>query len=259
MTTVNSAFYTGHVFHKRLVPKLHQFNYPMYMTFLDLDELDFLAKKNWWFSCHRWAPLQFNHLDYFKYYQYQSTDQKEVNNHNTKQLAINIAKNLGANTNKIDRVCMLAQLRCFGLYFSPVNFFFLYENDSAKYLVAEVSNTPWNKKHCYLIDLKKPEPNSKEFHVSPFMDLNMEYRWQVNPPQEDVRVRIENWNEQHLFTAVFSGKRHRMDSKNAMKVLFQWPLITATIIRRIYWQATKLFLKGIRYIPYQLKTTHKKN
>ena len=146
---------------------------------------------------------------------------------------------------------MLAQLRCFGIYFSPVNFFFLYEGNSEKYLLAEVSNTPWNEKHCYLIDLENPELTPKTFHVSPFMDLNMSYKWDVKTPLDNTIIRIENWNEKLLFTALFSAKRHEISRKIVFKILLRWPLISVTIIKGIYWQAVKLLLKGIRYIPHK--------
>ena len=62
---MKSAFYIGHVFHKRFFPKEHAFTYPLYMNFIDLDEVDLLNTKYWWFSSHRWAPLQLKISDYF--------------------------------------------------------------------------------------------------------------------------------------------------------------------------------------------------
>ena len=263
---MNSAFYLGSVFHKRTAPKVHQFTYPLYMTFLDLDEVDDLHIKHWWFSSKRWAPLQFKASDYFKSISTENNCTSAVSDHpitsdyannatSLKQRAISIAQTLGANSDKLDRVCMLTQLRCFGLYFSPVNFFFLYEGNDARYTLAEVSNTPWNKKHCYLIDLCNPKATPKAFHVSPFMDLDMVYQWTIRPPQEKTHIRIENWNKKTLFTAIFSAERYEITPKNTRKVFLQWPAVTLSIIKGIYWQAAKLFMKGIPYIPYQVEKT----
>lgn len=262
----NSAFYIGHVFHKRYTPKIHQFSYPLYMTFLDLDETETLQNKYWWFSTKHWAPLQLQISDYFNSSlpkkirkQLKSSKQKFSTNHSTevasqlKQTAIIVAQSLGAETHSINRVCMLANLRSFGFYFSPVNFFFLYEGSTAKYMIAEVSNTPWNKKHCYLVSIKNPQPSPKHFHVSPFMDLDMIYQWVIKPPQKKTLIRIENWKEKRVFSAVFSAQRHEINLKSICTVLFKWPVITISIIRRIYWQAFKLIIKGIHYVPYQTK------
>lgn len=263
---LNSGFYIGNVFHKRFTPKIHKFNYPLYMAFLDLDEIEALHSQYWWFSSRRWAPLQLKSSDYFRSIALHAsnkntdkgdvlikTDQSAIVGSQLKQTAISIAKILGADVGRVNRVCMLAQLRSFGVYFSPVNFFFLYEGRTAKYLVAEVSNTPWNKKHCYLVDITNPESTSKAFHVSPFFDFNMSYQWSIKPPNKKTFIRIENRNESLLFTAIFSAQRYEINAKTMRKIFFKWPVIAVVIVRRIYWQATKLIVKGIKLVPYQTK------
>ena len=168
-----------------------------------------------------------------------------------KARALAVARELGAETDSLNRVVMLAQLRSFGFYFSPVNFFFLYRGDCAKYLLAEVSNTPWNQRHCYLVDLEVPEPSEKTFHVSPFMSLDMQYRWQVQAPAASTAVAIESWKQQRIFKAVFSGRHHALNGRNAFRVRRHWPIVGVAMLMAIYWQALKLFLKGITYVPYQ--------
>jgi len=248
---MKSAFYIGHVFHKRLFPKEHTFTYPLYMNFIDLDEVELLNTKYWWFSSHRWAPLQLKISDYFSNEPTHTTELTANAGNFLKTNAIAVANALGANVSTINRVCVLAQLRCFGIYFSPINFFFLYENDTAKYLIAEVSNTPWNKSHSYLIDLMSPTPTEKAFHVSPFMDLDMEYRWRVVEPTSSTEINIENWRQRLLFTASFSATRYEINSKKITAVFLRWPIVSLSIVRAIYWQAFRLYLKRIRYVPYQ--------
>jgi len=252
--TFNSAFYIGNVFHKRFVPKVHEFTYPLYMNFIDLDEVELLDKKFWWFSCSRWAPLQLKITDYLKNETPTTKSSTENAGMSLKATALATAKALGADVSNVDSVCMLAQLRCFGIYFSPVNFFFLYVDNTARYLIAEVSNTPWNNTHSYLIDLLDPASTEKAFHVSPFMDLDMQYRWQVKAPASHTKIVIENWREHRLFVAVFDAQRYDINTKKLTAVFFRWPIVTLSIVRAIYWQAFKLYVKGIRYVPYQKKT-----
>jgi DUF1365 family protein len=83
------------------------------------------------------------------------------------------------------------------------------------------------------------------------MNLDMEYRWRIRSPASSTLVSIENWREQRLFKAVFAAKRQEMNSINVAKVLLRWPIASLSILRKIYWQAFKLFLKGIKYVPYQ--------
>ena len=78
-----------------------------------------------------------------------------------------------------------ARLRMFGIYFSPVNFYFLRDELGVfTHMMAEVSNTPWNERHYYLVDMDKQEDTQKEFHVSPFNPLDMTYKWNVGIPGE---------------------------------------------------------------------------
>ena len=65
-------------------------------------------------------------------------------------------------------------------------------------MLAEVSNTPWNESHCYLVDLKDPGINEKKFHVSPFMGMDMHYQWKISYKADRIIVHIENWNEDKI-------------------------------------------------------------
>ena len=66
------------------------------------------------------------------------------------------------------------------------------ETKNLDVVVAEVSNTPWNEMHCYVLHPSsvdqvqvRPDPERcairyiwpKRFHVSPFMEMNYNYDW----------------------------------------------------------------------------------
>ena len=233
--------------HRRHSPKQHEFAYPMYMLALDLDELDYLHKTFRFFSLESFAPLSFKRKDYLFNPKQRLKDE-----------ALCKAKQLGADTEKIDKVVLVGQVRCFGIYFSPVNFYFLYQGENACYMLAEVRNTPWNEKHCYLVDINAPKPSKKEFHVSPFMGMDMNYHWRINPPRlsprikqvsadEKMMVHIENWNGEKLFDATLTLKHQAFSSQAVRGTLIQWPLMTTSILKGIYWQALKLFIKAIPF------------
>ena len=50
-------------------------------------------------------------------------------------------------------VRLLTQLRRYGYYFSPLNLYYCFDRDgeTVEVVVAEVSNTPWLERHCYLL------------------------------------------------------------------------------------------------------------
>jgi hypothetical protein len=165
----------------------------------------------------------------------------------------------------IHRIVMLVQVRCFGIYFSPANFYFCYDkNDNCTQMLAEVSNTPWNERHYYLINLSNANEDKvtkKVFQVSPFMDLDMSYFWHIKPPtQVDDRllIKIENKREyqkkcsnEKLFDATLVMNKLPFTKQVLRRVWCQLPIMTIKIIASIYWQALKIFVKRIPFIGYQ--------
>jgi hypothetical protein len=166
---------------------------------------------------------------------------------------------------EIQRITMLVQVRCFGLYFSPANFYFCYDKtDDCTQMLAEVSNTPWNERHYYLVDLlqKNDVPtNKKMFQVSPFMDLDMTYFWRVNPPtnfNNNLLINIQNrrLNEMHqenekIFDASLVMRKKAFTKADLFSIWCQLPIMTVKVVLSIYWQAMKLFIKRVPFIGYQ--------
>lgn len=254
-----SYLYTGRVSHKRFSPKRHSFSYSLYMLALDVDDVENQSlsetdtkRKSLGLLGFSWFhPLRFVEKDYLR-------DEPFP----LRRRIVNKVKDLHGHED-IDKVLMLVQVRCFGIYFSPANFYFCY-NQAGKctQMLAEVSNTPWNERHYYLVNLLNDEKvNKKVFQVSPFMDLDMSYVWQVTPPNNidtSLRVSIENHrvNEltdknEKLFAAHLLMSRQTLSKTKLLKVWCQLPAMTVKVVFSIYWQALKLFIKRIPFIGYQ--------
>ena len=151
-----------------------------------------------------------------------------------------------------------------GIYFSPVNFYLGFDDQQQPtHLLAEVSNTPWNKQHYYgfLLDGTDTEfCHDKDFHVSPFNPIDQLYRWQVKVKQQpenclQVRIAIDISDERGevLKTGVkMCGVP--MTEATVRDSLRKNPLMNITSLTRIYWHAFKLYaIKKVPYINYDEK------
>ena len=158
---------------------------------------------------------------------------------------------------------MLVQLRYFGFYFSPLNLYYLRQGDRFRYMLAEVSNTPWNERHYYAVDLNNVRPHAKEFHVSPFNPMAQTYNWRLLPPTTSgkgclVHIDVTAAGDK-VFDATLGMRRYPLNQRELRRVLTHRPVQTLTLTTAIYWQALKLFLKKSPIYPHpdkgEVKTT----
>ncbi|CCQ10893.1 FIG001571: Hypothetical protein [Pseudoalteromonas luteoviolacea B = ATCC 29581] len=209
------------------------------MMWVDLDDTTSLQEA---FSATRFGALRFNELDYLKSF-----------NGGLKQRALLAAKECGGKVEAIRKVYSLCQVRCFGFYFSPVNFYFFEANDgNMLFMLAEVSNTPWNETHYYLVPMQQENVNfEKTFHVSPFMDLAMNYHWKVKVSSSKLFINIENKRESNtVFNATLALQKEPLTAQSCRKVLKTFPVMTWTIVKGIYWHALRLFIKRVPFISH---------
>ncbi len=245
--------YCGNVIHQRFSPKKHRFNYRLYMLALDVFELEKNKKNQVFFGFSWYHPLRFVEKDYLR----------GEPNHLSDRI-VNKVQLLNGHQD-INRIVMLVQVRCFGIYFSPANFYFCYDkNDNCTQMLAEVSNTPWNERHYYLVDLLKENEDlqtKKVFQVSPFLDLDMSYFWHIKPPNEEddkLLINIENRRtkqannvNEKIFEAKLILRKQAFSKQNLLRIWCQLPVMTIKVVSAIYWQALRLMIKRVPFLGYQ--------
>ena len=154
-------------------------------------------------------------------------------------------------------VRMLAHLRSLGHCFNPVAFYFCFAPDGRRVdaVVAEVTSTPWGERHAYVAagagnpDVVLESRHAKEMHVSPFMPMEMTYRWRVATPGERLVVRIESLDAdgRPVFDAHLALRRRAFSRAALLRATARHPGMTLRVLGGIYGQALRLRLKGARW------------
>jgi DUF1365 family protein len=240
-----SALYEGWVGHRRIDPVEHAFRYPIFMAYLDLDELPGVLDPLLGWSARRPAAAWFRRSDHIGDPARPLAD----------CVRDAIEDDLGRRPAGPIRV--LTNLRYFGHCFNPVSFFFCFDPDGQRVeaLLADVSNTPWKERHSYAIRADGTPTISgrleKRFHVSPLMGMDHVYEWRTTVPGDDLEVRIESSRRgRPSFDATLSLARRELAADTARRMLIRYPAMTAQVVARIYWQALRLRLKGARWHPH---------
>ena len=249
---MHSAIYQGKVRHRRFRPVENVFEYRLFMMYLDLAELDCVFKERWFWSVDHWNLAYLRRRDHHG-------DPGTSMDTSVRSL---VREKTGIEP--AGPIRLLAHLRYFGHCFNPVSFFYCFDsaNSSVETIVAEVNNTPWHERNCYVLteklnDAAEPRKHyrfKKSFHVSPFMDMEMDYDWRFLQPGERLQVHMQNFTKKEkLFDATLSMRRTEISGRALARVLTKYPAMTLQVVTKIYWQALKLRLKGAPFYLHPSK------
>lgn len=240
---MNSAIYVGRISHRRYIPRSHSFSYPFFMWYLDLEELTAIPSMRPWFSTTRWAFSRYHRPDYY--------------GDSSRPLQDCIKEKMAELTgvSVTGRVSALLNLRTMGLYFSPVNFYYGFDDSGEfSHFMAEVSNIPWNERYqyCHYVAGKELRPQHKKaFHVSPFNHLDQHYSWHIEPPEDRLKVELQvDDHRGRIFEARLELDRVALQKSQIRNLIIKKPVMTGSVVAGIYWQAFKLYIKGVPYLGY---------
>lgn len=239
---MNSALYEGVVRHRRFAPAAHEFSYTLFMAYLDLAELDEVFRGRWLWSASRPALARFRREDHL--------GDPGV------PLDAAVRELVAARTGRRPEgpIRLLTHLAYYGWCFNPVSFYYCFDRAGreVEFVVGEVSNTPWLERHCYVLDRRASPAGAlsarmkKEFHVSPFMDMDQEYGWTLRDPGARLSVHMENFEKgAKLFDATMTLERREISGAALASALARWPFMTLKVVGAIHWQALKLWLKKV--------------
>ena len=155
--------------------------------------------------------------------------------------------------------------RVMGYIFNPVSFWLVLDtHQKLRAVICEVNNT-FGERHVYIC----AHPDKREildsdvmvadkvFHVSPFIKREGHYQFKFGFDGKNFSAVIDYYaddNKKMLLTSVM-GRIKPVGNAEVLKAFFSYPLITLKTIFLIHFQAVKILLKGIKYIPKPIQNS----
>ncbi len=235
-------FFKGIVSHRRVKSKKHGFNYPYRSIFLE-NIYDFHEK--------RIDQIKSSFFDF-----------SFLKNEDSKKILNNIHKFIRENniTNDNLKVNLLKTPDfSFLKTFNPVCFWFLTKNDNNLMMVAEVTNTFYEKQIYYvhdslnILDGKKWIPIQKKMYVSPFADKQGLYQFKISGEPLDIKINEFDPNGELEILSNLSGQKIDFSWRNKLLIFFSIFINSSLVLARIHLQALFLWLKKVKVFAHNGK------
>lgn len=244
----NHNIFEGTIYHKRFLPKKHDFKYNFYL--LDIDVFDLKRLENKIFSINKLNFMSLQSFDHFG-------------------TSLDFMKNIEELLKKFDlkassKMRFITLPRVLNFVFNPISVLVLFdEQNLPTHILAEVHNYN-NGRVVYPVQLGK-RGNSyfgivkKDMYVSPFFEREGIYEFELKYDQNKLFIKIDLYEDsKHKLTAVFNSKSMPYTFKNILKIFFRYIFSTFLVVSRTYFQAIRLYLKGLKiYSPRENDKTRR--
>lgn len=179
--------------HRRYLPKSHEFSAQLNYLCFDPDQIDALSQKSWLWSTQRWNLLSIKASDFL--IMESGSIREKIQSILLKKMDFTLVQDL--------QIRVIALPRTLGFRFNSVVFYIVFDHDQQpRFVLSEITNTPWNERTVYVHDClnntvqNKPYQThefefKKQFHVSPFMPMDMDYRWRFSFSEQQNVIHMQ--------------------------------------------------------------------
>lgn len=257
MLDASLAIAKAKIRHRRFKPKAHQFEAALHYLYFDPDRMVEHLAQSWLCSTRYWNILNLYENDFLE--SYTGTIREKIE----QVLLQQVNTILPSHT----EIRVLALPRMLGFRFNSVVFYFVFNSSHQPvFILSEITNTPWNERKVYVHDCReKLETHAeyqgiefefeKSFHVSPFMPMDLQYKWKFNFSNKQNIIHMQLYQTQQLMfdaTMRFTLARITLPSQltyYALKHVFE----PFQMLVSIYIQAFHLWRKKIPFYRHPKK------
>lgn len=227
---MSHLLYEGEVYHKRFIPKVHEFTYPFFLLDIELSQLSSLGSK----------LLNFKAQDHF--------GESEDFSKNVSELL----KKFSIERESVANMRFLTLPRMFNFVFNPISILVLFNADKTpSQMLVEVHNYNGGR-IVYPVKLSLESGTKysgsvfKDMYVSPFLKRDGLYKFVVDYTQEHLNLSITLYEEnQKTLIAALKTSSLEYTKQNARAVFFRHLFLTFRVVTRTLWQTLRLRLKGL--------------
>lgn len=235
-------FFKGVVSHRRVKSKKHGFDYPYRSIFLE-NIYDFQENK-------------INHIksSLFNFSFLKNDYSKEILNNILKYIKKNNISNESLKINLLKTPDFY-----FLKTFNPVCFWFLKKNGNDLMMVAEVTNTFYERQIYYvhdslnILDEKKWIPIQKKMYVSPFADKQGLYQFKISSDPLNIKINEYDPNGKLEILSNLYGQKINFSWQNKLLIFFSIFINSSLVLARIHLQALFLWLKKVKVFAHNGK------
>ena len=260
MSNSGLRLFKGFVTHTRTSPTLHRFKYSFFQIWLDVENTTLVDNISRLWSSKKTNLVRFNRKNYLP------------NNENeTLTLHQSICKKIQQQTGKEfqGKAYLLASLSYWGYCYNPVSFYICYNhNDELEFILSEIHNTPWGERFTYVHDIvsnvnkaSSQDENKasdklqfkfdKQFHVSPFMPMDLKYDWQFQIGKKKILISMNlHQQKKTIFNTTLNLQGEELTQTKANQLPFYYPFMCFKVLFAIYWNALRLWAKGITFFGH---------
>lgn len=239
---MESAIYSGTLRHRRFDPARHEFAYPLFMAFLDVDRIPELMRVSLFSSYNRFNWASFHEEDHCGDPAFTLRARLEAD---AAEQGVRLPEG---------PIYLLTHLRYLGYNFNPISLYYCYNREGRlDTVLAEVNSTFGETCNYWLSAANRlGQPDSgiyrchKKMHVSPFLPMELDYRFVLPPPGERLVAHMNTLEgDRSSFDATLRLRREPWSATALHRALARFPWMTARVIAAIHWQALRLYWKKV--------------